>query len=276
MLALQDGHGAEDPFGRGREARFFNFNGDAYPDLFVANWGTRKDDKKNESAIYINEDGQRLKKSDAYGFSTLGANCLEFADWDGDTFDGTALCNSKKQSKIFLNQNGVFKDITESLGAVELKWWDVSSRDFNKDGKPDLTFISRNDVLNIFHNSGIAANPFSLEAQHIDLIKLIEPIGKVSKPPENFSRKFSLEFFDANLDGIQDIYLGTNLIFNSETNTYLGDFIIFGPDFKNHLWLGETSTGTGSIWAYNENSILVSRAGPDWKGPLFLLKPATQ
>ncbi len=50
-FSQQTPSGAEDPYGRGRKAVFFNYNGDTYPDLLVTNWEGRSDDKPNVTRI---------------------------------------------------------------------------------------------------------------------------------------------------------------------------------------------------------------------------------
>jgi hypothetical protein len=52
------GHGAEDPYGRGRYPVFFDFNHDGYPDIYVTNEATiRPDGQVNINHVFVNQAG---------------------------------------------------------------------------------------------------------------------------------------------------------------------------------------------------------------------------
>ena len=92
-----------------------------------------------------------------------------------------------------------------------------------------------------------------------------------TKTPEPARGRTKLAYFDANGDGELDLYIGTDLKLGNDDNSYLGDFILHGPEFKTSHWLGASRSGTGMVKNYDSESVVVARAGRGWSGKVFLL-----
>jgi len=134
-----------------------------------------------------------------------------------------------------------------------------------------LTYINTRLELVIYSNSGPRKAPLI----HSQTIKLKDFFGGqgINVTPKTSHESVKFAYFDANRDGYLDLYVGTNLKTDSAAPAFLGDFILYGPEFEESLWLGEAKTGTGHVKAYDPESVVVARAGQNWAGEVALIRP---
>jgi hypothetical protein len=153
--------------GKGLGVAINDFDGDGWPDVFVAN------DSVAEQLFRNNHDGTfsevALEAGLAYdqngrAFAGMGA---DFADYDNDGWPDVfvnALANQKYA--LFRNNKGKFEDIIDAigLGAITMSHsgWGAKWIDYDNDGKLDL-FVAQGHVM--------------------DNIELTEPTLRYREPP---------------------------------------------------------------------------------------------
>jgi len=265
-----------DAYGRGRRSIFLDLNGDPYPDIFIANWGGREDGKPNDSAVYLNNGDTSFSQDETIDFGVIGGRCASKVRHAGEQPEGLALCKQRGHSRFYLNQNGILKDVTDSLdlnNKQALSWFALHSADINNDRMDDLILVNQLKNLTIFQNSNDPDIPFA-DIHH----KLaLEPIIR-SHINDSFTVPvtgiMALADFDANMDGHPDIYMGTNILMPDSQTEYIGDFVFLGPNFEKQIWLGTRPHGTYNVKKHGENALVIVRAGPSTSGDVILLKPA--
>lgn len=270
-----DAGDASDPYGRGRKSIFLDINGDLFPDLFIANWGERQDGQSNDSGVYINTKNNDFERDKTIELGTIGGRCAAKIRHNSENPEGLALCLNGGNSRLYLNENGVLKDSTDSLklkNKRSLSWFAVHSDDLNGDRLDDLITIDQAKNLSVFINTGRQEFTFEKSYPQVSL----EPVLNgflLESVAIKAAEITSIAIFDANMDGQPDIYLGTNISMPDSSEAYLGDFVFFGPKFDKRLWLGPTSKGTYIVKKYGENSLVIVRAGPNDPGSVILMKP---
>jgi enediyne biosynthesis protein E4 len=130
--------------GKGMSVAFADYDGDAFPDVFVANdtlpnflFRNRGDGTFEEvglqGGVGVNDDGRAV--------SSMGA---DFRDYDGDGLpDIVVTALTGETFPLFRNQGkGFFRDVTypSQLGLLSFarSGWSVALVDFNNDGRRDL------------------------------------------------------------------------------------------------------------------------------------------
>lgn len=285
LISLNDGNGnftyetpegAADKLGRGRVAKFFNLDGDKHSDLILTNYADGKIKNLPPSAIYRGLGELGFEQMDTLDLANSGELCIETGDWNNDGFEGFILCDRQGDSRVILNQDGNLTDVTNALEPDAdnyRKWTDGKVFDIDRDGRLDFIAASKALIILIYENSGQENKPFSDLTRHIDLrskLKLNE-IAIISDPPRG---AIKLSVFHANDDPYPDLYIGTDYEMKSDGTKFLGDFVFYGPSFKEYQSLGPAKSGTGHVKPYNEHSIVISRGGTNWPGEVILLTPA--
>ncbi len=264
--------GAEDKSGRGRVARFFNLTGDERPDLIVTNYGENSEVDFEPSAIYKGIADLKFTQVEAVDLANSGELCVEKADWDGDGYEGFLLCDRQVDSRLYVNQGGQLINVTEPIKYAK-SWTDAKVFDFNNDSFPDFVAVTKVGLLLVFENSGNADEPFSKPRVRVHLPKILDmPIE--DNPLLRPRGAYQLGIFDANNDTHPDILIGTD--YPTSDGLFRGDFVFYGPKYKNYDSLGSVASGTGHIASYNHHSLVVARAGSNWSGEVVLLTPAPE
>ncbi|MBK1880033.1 VCBS repeat-containing protein [Pelagicoccus mobilis] len=156
-----------------------DIDGDGDLDLFIGGRAIPgKYPEAADSQIFINNSGTlELDTTRSAPFKKAGlVSGSAFADIDSDGDQDLALALEWGPIKVFENDKGTFRDISQQLGLAKLTgWWNgVAFGDFNNDGKLDL----------------VATN-----------------WGRNSKYEGSYSQDHPLEIFygDLNNDGTQDV-----------------------------------------------------------------------
>ena len=267
--------GAKDESGRGRQAEFLNLNGDAFPDLVVTNYADTNKLDSPPSKAFIGAKNYSFEQDTTVDLANSGEACLEIADWNNDGFDGFILCDQQGDSRLFVNKNGRLIDKTNLLNLPDKPsrtWTDAKVVDINNDGLLDFLTVDKFKKLNIYENTGSIIDPFVTPSQTIPLNSLLQLKTETLKPPPSRG-VIKLDVFDVNADQILDLYIGTDLARDDGEGKYLGDFVIFGPNYTEFQSLGVALSGTGHVESYDNQSIVVARGGRNWTGEVILLTP---
>lgn len=191
VFRLSENHGAEDPFGRGRLPIFFDFNGDAYPDLYLTNFPTtRPDGQPNINRVFVNQGGAGFREVITLATGMRGSQCVAKGDVDGDGRDDLLVCYEHGPGHLYLNDRaGDFRELASpALGG---EWRDAKLKDVNGDGRVDLVLIhAASNALQVWLNRGTGG---FYEA----------PALEAALP----HRAVSLAVADVDRDGRQDIYV---------------------------------------------------------------------
>ncbi len=123
-----------------------DFNGDSWPDIYVAC-------DQTPSLLYVNKhDGTFQERGDAAGVAYNSDGQLQagmgiaVADYDGNGFLDIAKTNfSGDRPSLYLNEDGAFfEDVSETagLGRNQLLGWGIAFLDVDEDGWPDLVMAN--------------------------------------------------------------------------------------------------------------------------------------
>ena len=136
-------YGVRDPFGRGRQATFVDFNHDAYPDLYVSNTYPRTDERRSINRFFVNVDGERFRPAPRAGLNgELGGNTVQAIDFDRDGWQDVLVC-THSDLFLFRNRGGRrFSDVRRRMGAGKSCLVAAFAR-VNGDARPDLVRLRR-------------------------------------------------------------------------------------------------------------------------------------
>lgn len=148
------GHGAEDPYGRGRLPVFLDFNHDGWPDIYVTNEATvRADGQPNHNHLFINQGGAGFVERITRATGANGYECLARGDVNGDGWDDLALCDGAHPARLYVNDRaGDFEEW--HTPANDSAWKAVRLTDMNGDGLDDLVLVGARNRLQVWLNTG--------------------------------------------------------------------------------------------------------------------------
>jgi hypothetical protein len=149
-------HGAEDPYGRGRIPIFMDFNHDGYPDIYLTNLASLRDDgQANVNHLFINQGGARFVETPTRATGERGSQCAVKGDINRDGWDDLIVCHEKGVGHVYLNdRQGDFEEIFPA--AIRGEWTHVRLRDINGDSRDDLLLIRDGSFLEVWVNTGKA------------------------------------------------------------------------------------------------------------------------
>lgn len=130
--------GLEDPTGRSRATATFDFDGDGWLDILIANHDT-------PTRLFRNRgDGSFEDVSEAAGVLSYSSETVTWSDYDLDGFPDVLFTQGPNGARLLRNVNGErFEDVTESVG---IDPWDTvggaAFGDYDNDGVLDL-YLSR-------------------------------------------------------------------------------------------------------------------------------------
>lgn len=135
--------GVTNRFGRGRDTKFIDANGDSWPDLFVGNAVPRKDGRRGGNKLFINRDGERFSPARGFGLNRpVGGEDAHVVDFDGDGRDDLLLCG-KKRLHLYRNvRNERFVNATDAI-RKNRRCAATLMEDMDGDGRLDLVRVSR-------------------------------------------------------------------------------------------------------------------------------------
>jgi hypothetical protein len=140
--------GVTDKYGRGRRVTFFDFNHDAYPDLFVGNQAPRKDSRRSPNRLFVDAGGTAFEELRHSGLTAqLGARCVQAADYNGDGWDDLLVCgHTGRGLTLYRNEHGTgFKETTHAMG-VHGPAQSAQLEDLDADGDLDLVRVGGHSV----------------------------------------------------------------------------------------------------------------------------------
>lgn len=145
---VRGGLGISDPLGRGRFAAFIKLDGDAYPEVFIANAPDRNDGMPGYNRFYRNVRGTFVPAPNVGLDSSHGAECLQAADFDQDGDEDLVYCTQYGFSgraaglRFMRNERGQLKDRTSALNIKPIGDIDFAFADVTGDGRRDLIQLS--------------------------------------------------------------------------------------------------------------------------------------
>ncbi|MBT8245053.1 MAG: VCBS repeat-containing protein [Winogradskyella sp.] len=180
-------------------------NSDGYLDIYVSRNGNSFNLKDRRNQLYINNQDLTFTESAiAYGLADIGFSTeAVFFDMDNDgdldmyqvnqPADKKLLITNKISKKdinsfkdrLYLNDNGVYKDVSERAGiSRELAYGlSVSASDFNNDGWVDLYIANDYDAPDfMYYNSGDGTfrNVINEELKHITQLSMGTDTGDIN------------------------------------------------------------------------------------------------
>ena len=134
--------GAEDIYGRGRIPRFFNFDGDGIPDLFLGNYGVpRTDGRVNINHVYLGQGNGKFVEKQTAATDASYSYCVARGDVNNDGYDDIAVCDrSAVNGKIWINNT--MGDFTLMSTPATVPWRTARFSDINQDGWDDLIVLT--------------------------------------------------------------------------------------------------------------------------------------
>ena len=192
--------GIEEIDGETRGAVVFDVNNDGWLDIYAVNWGM-----KNE--MYINDGTGRFTREyrGAEGAvedpEVVGTQGVTVADIENDGDYDIYVSKREKENELYVNDNGFFTEAAAAHGVAVSKRTDGATfADFDNDGDMDL-FVSNTQQP---HSS----------APMKQIILVNDGAGHfIDKTSDyNLSHEgFSTQLFDADNDGILDLFRLTNI-----------------------------------------------------------------
>jgi hypothetical protein len=187
--------GVEDDNGWTTGVTMVDINNDGWLDIYVCKSSSLKNRSARQNKLFINQKNNRFKEEALkyglkdYGFSTQ-AYFLDY-DKDGDldmylvnhstdSNNTTIILSPQQQAslksdsrdRLFNNDNGTYKDVSESSGISNLRAWGLSASigDFNNDSWPDI-YVANDflepDFLYINTKNGTFTDEILIRFKHI-------------------------------------------------------------------------------------------------------------
>lgn len=260
-------HGAELPAGRGRMARFFHYDGDERPDLYVTNFrGGEGETPGPGNQVFVNRDGRFVAETNALLTDGRGADCLDMADVNADGIDDLVFCGDIDRPVLLLSFGPKrYRAVALDLGKGPLGWVDTRFGDLDGDGRPDLVASTGADEVLVFINRG-GSNPLSRHKT----IQVAETV------PGTGSLTTAVAMADIDGDGHRDLYVARRLgRYPHEQKTDLPDRVLLGPDWQRYALPPDPLLGISNrVYAWNER-FLVLNAGHNWSGSLEIVSLRT-
>lgn len=256
---LVTGHGAEDPSGRGRIARFFDLDHDGRPDIYDTVQATdRPDGLPNFNHVYLNDGNVHFHEVVTIATGNLGYICAAKGDIDGDGWDDLVVCPDTGPGHLFVNNHQL--DFTALVTpAIGPQWRDAKLVDVNGDGRDDLVVVTSANVLQVWLNSG-RAPWFPTRSFRTQL-----PF-----------RSDSIAIGDFNHDGFKDIYVVMrDYACNNTQHDAAPDMVLWGNG-TGKAWRAETLVqdfaGCGHLAdVIDGDEVLLENGSPSAKGPQYVL-----
>jgi hypothetical protein len=163
-------YGVFDPFGRARLGVFINANGDARPDLFVANEANRGDAMPSPNRLFINRGAGGYRSAPGYGLeremsADLGGDGAKTGDLDKDGWEDLLLPTPSGLRVYHNDQGNGFTDVAQSVGLGQNPQA-VSLADVNGDGWQDAIEVTRGNLNVLLNDQGTFRSVFSASVQY--------------------------------------------------------------------------------------------------------------
>jgi enediyne biosynthesis protein E4 len=213
-----------------------DFNNDGYPDLYLSNYGPNVLLKNNGNGTFSNVT-KRANIGGGNEFS-VGAVWLDY-DNDGlldlyvgnyldfdpeykyfyapDGFPGPLAYDSQKDVLYHNEGDGIFKDVTESMGIIDVdgRAMGVGAADYDMDGFMDI-YVANDHTLNyLFHNEG--GKKFTDRGTMT---------GTAFSQAGEATVSMSVDFADFNNDGLLDMFVSDDTycsLYKNEGNAVFVD-----------------------------------------------------
>ena len=213
-----------------------DFNNDGYPDLYLSNYGSNVLLKNNGNGTF-SDVTKRANVGGENEFS-VGAVWLDY-DNDGlldlyvgnylnfdpeykyfyapDGFPGPMAYDSQKDVLYHNKGDGIFKDVTESMGIIDVdgRAMGVGAADYDIDGFVDI-YVANDHTLNyLFHNQG--------GKRFIDRGTMT---GTAFSQAGEATVSMSVDFADFNNDGLLDMFVSDDTycsLYKNEGNGVFSD-----------------------------------------------------
>jgi hypothetical protein len=256
-------HGAESAAGRGRYARFFNYDGDGRPDLYVTNYvGPDVTGPQVANQVFVNTGGIFEIQPDSPIAGALGCGCIDVADVNADGIDDLVICtyDPSKPVEVLLSEGARrYRKLLMQQNAI---WMDARFADLNQDGIIDLLASTADDKLLVFFNRGGEipfAKPLEIDVSGAD--------------PRNVPVYTQVAVADIDRDGTQDLYVARRLgIFDHSPKSDLKDLLLLGPDWQSFVTPPTPTSGLTHMVYGMQNRFLVINAGRNWEGSVEIIR----
>lgn len=256
---LMSPNGAEDPYGRSRIPRFFDFNHDGYPDIYLSNYAVPRDDgQPNLNRVFVNQAGAGFVEATTLASGPVGSICVEKGDIDGDGWDDLAVCDDAGPAHLYLNNRaGDFIELP--LPGTTLAWTAARLADMNGDGRDDLVLLTANNRLQIWFNSGAGS--------YFETLGFDESLPSVAA---------SVAVLDLDHDGLKDLYVVLqDGLCEFSGNDLAADRIYQGQPGNQWLRikLKQQYAGCGHLAdVLDGDKVLLLNGGGGWIGPNYVIQ----
>jgi hypothetical protein len=212
-----------------------DFNNDGYPDLYLSNYGPNVLLKNNGNGTFSDVTKRANVGGDEF---SVGAVWLDY-DNDGlldlyvgnyvnfdpeykyfyapDGFPGPMAYDSEKDVLYHNEGDGIFKDVTESMGIIDVdgRAMGVGAADYDMDGFVDI-YVANDHTLNyLFHNEG--GKRFTDRGTMT---------GTAFSQAGEATVSMSVDFADFNNDGLLDMFVSDDTycsLYKNEGNGVFSD-----------------------------------------------------